>query len=183
MIFIIPTNTCFWVWCFIGNIENYKTIYKIKNRIVEKPLAVFVESFNYLKKYTNLSYKQIDVLENYTKPFTLLLDKKYCKDNYVLKNIERLPNKSQYKKIAFRVAHEQIHKKLIKQNWPFFLTSANKSQEIEIKSVKKVKQVFKSDIKKYNIKIFDDNILEIKTPYNYSKIFEFTKDGLHYIRK
>ena len=183
MIFIIPTNTCFWIWCFIDDIENYKNIYKIKNRSFDKPLAIFIKDFLYIEKYMDLSKKQIDFLKNYEKPFTFLIDKDKFKDDLVLKKIEKLPNKDKYKKLAFRVVHEQIHKKLIEQNWPFFLTSANKSSQSEIKSLEKIKQVFKNDIEKYNIKIFDDGIFEIKSPYAHSEIFEFTKDGLHYIRK
>jgi len=183
MIFIVPTNTCFWMWCFIDDIENYKNIYNIKNRSFDKPLAIFIKDFFYVEEYMDLSKKQIDFLKNYKKPFTFFIDKDKFKDDNVLKKIENLPNKDRYKKLAFRIAHEQIHKKLIKQNWPFFLTSANKSYQPEIKSLEKVKQVFKNDIEKYNIKIFDDGIFEIKTTYIHSEIFEFTKDGLHYIRR
>ncbi len=183
MLFILPTNTCFWIWCFIDDLENYENIYKVKNRVVDKPLAVFVKDFDYFKKYTNLWKKQIDFLKNYDKPFTVLVDKKDCKDNYLLESIDKLPNASKYEKIAFRVAHNFMHRKLIDKNWLFFLTSANKSWESEIKSRSKIAETFKKDCEDYNIKIFAHPEFKIETPYNYSHIFEFTKDGLNYLRR
>lgn len=183
MIFIVPTNTCFWIWCFINDIKNYKNIYKIKKRNLNKPLAIFVEDFNYLKKYTNLSNEQITFLKNYDKPFTILVDKKYCKDKQLLENIEKLPNNKVYKKIAFRIAHLDIHKKLINKNWLFFLTSANKTWENEIKSIKKIQETFNKEIIDYKIKFLIYNITDITTPHSHSDIFEFTENWIRYIRK
>lgn len=183
MLFILPTNTCFWIWCYINDLENYKNIYKIKNRAIDKPLAIFVKDFDYFEKNTNLSKKKIDFLKNYDKPFTVLIDKKDCKDDYLLKNIEKLPNAKKYNKIAFRVAHNPIHINLIENKWIFFLTSANKSWEKEIKKIEKVYQTFEKDLKNYNIKIFAHTEFIIETPYNYSHIFEFKNNDINYLRK
>lgn len=183
MVFIVSTNTCFWIGCFINDLENYKKIYKIKERNFCKPLAIFVKGFSYFEKYTDLTEQEIDFIKNYTKPFTILIDKKKCKDMYLLENIKKLPNKDKYKKIAFRVAHNEVHNKLIEENRLFFLTSANKSNTKEIKSMKEIKDTFKKDIEKYNIDIFENDNFIIKTSYNYSDIFEITKNWIKYFRK
>lgn len=183
MLFIISTNTCFWIGCFIDDVESYKKIYELKERSFDKPLAIFVKNFDYLKKYTNLTDRQIDYLKNYKKPFTVLVDKKDCKDDYLLENIKNLTNIDKYKKIAFRVAHNKIHKDFIEKNWLFFLTSANKTWQSEIKTIKKLKEVLNNNIQTYNIQVFENNDLKIKTPYSYSDIFEFTENWIHYFRK
>jgi hypothetical protein len=59
-------------------------------------------------------------LKNYKNPFTILVDKekltknKTKKSQDILESIEKLDNKKIYKKIAFRVAHNFMHRKLIR---------------------------------------------------------------------
>lgn len=51
-------------------------------------------------------------------------------------------NKEVYKKLAFRVANNDIQKKLISEIGPIFLTSANFSGEKEIYSIEEAKKQF-----------------------------------------
>jgi L-threonylcarbamoyladenylate synthase len=184
-IFIIPTNTCFWIACPIKNIDNYKKIYEIKNRDYSKPLAILCDSFEYLEENTLLNKEQINFLKNYQKPWTILIDKEKITDKKLLNQIEKLPNTEIYQKIAFRVAHNFMQNKLIRLNWLLFLTSANKSWKPEIFSSLKIKEEFKNEIEKYSIKVFAHNDFCINSHQTSSDIFEFIEntDNIKYLRK
>jgi len=75
-----------------------------------------VESFEWLVKNTSLNDDQIDFLKKYPRPFTILTDCPYIE---MILNLEQddfqYENKEFYKKIAFRVAHNEIQKKLISE--------------------------------------------------------------------
>lgn len=143
MIFIIPTDTCFWIGCWLWDIEDYQRIYTIKKRPLEKPLAIMVESFDWLYQYTSLNEEQIEYLQNYKRPFTVLCD---CPRIQMLLQMDQedfsYPNKEVYQKIAFRVAHNDIQKKLIHDIGPIFLTSANFSGEKEIYDIQEARMQF-----------------------------------------
>ena len=63
MIYIIPTDTCYWMACSLSNIKNYEKIYKIKKRDLWKPLTIMIEDFNWLTKNTTLNKDQINFLK------------------------------------------------------------------------------------------------------------------------
>lgn len=176
MIYIIPTDTCFWIWCAIDDIKSYNKIYQIKKRPLNKPLAIMVESFEYLQKITDLNENQINFLKKYQKPFTILTNSSYIK---MFINLEQedfdFENKEFYEKIAFRVANNDIEKKLIKEIWPIFLTSANFSWEKEIYDISQAKKQFEKYSKEISFLweniILDENIKP-------SDIFEFVWESL-----
>lgn len=145
MIYIIPTDTCFWIACSFDDTQNYHRIYEIKKRPLEKPLAIMVESFEWLEQNTELNNQQIDFLKTYNKPFTILTECPYIK---MILNLEQedfeYQNKESYKKIAFRVAHNDIQKKLLSEIGPIFLTSANFSWEKEIYDISEAKKQFQN---------------------------------------
>ncbi len=185
MLYIIATNTCFWIACPISEIENYNKIYEIKKRDKKKAIAIMVWDFDYFFKYTKLTKKQINFLKNYKNPWTILIDKEKILNKNLLETIDKLDNKEIYKKIAFRVAHTEIQKKLINQKWPLFLTSANKSGNPEIFSVEKIKEEFKDDLWKYNIKILALSGYSINSKKKSSDIFEFIweSEEIRYFRR
>ena len=178
-IFILPTNTCFWIATPISDIGWYNKIYEIKNRDLDKPLALLIDSFEYLEENTILNKEQIDFLKAYEKPFTILSE---TKEDVIPKSIT---NKKIYKKVAFRVAHNFMQAKLIRLNWPLFLTSANKSNKNEIFTSLVVREKFKTEIEKYDINVFAHGDFCINSNQSSSDIFEFTWDGLDikYLRK
>ncbi len=145
MIYIIPTDTCFWIACGFDDTQSYHRIYEIKKRPLEKPLAIMVESFEWLEQNTELNKQQIDFLKTYNKPFTVLTECPYIK---MILNLEQedfeYQNKESYKKIAFRVAHNDIQKKLLSEIGPIFLTSANFSWEKEIYDISEAKKQFQN---------------------------------------
>ncbi len=186
MLYLIPTDTCFWLWCSIDDVEWYEKIYKIKKRGFDKPLAIMVRDFNWLKKHTTLTSEQITFLKEYERPFTVLTD---CDSVSLWLNYESeeeiwFRNKDLYKKIAFRVAHSDTQRDLIKKTWPIFLTSANFSWEKELYSTKEVKERFDYYIKSNQVEILADNRLVLPHVVP-SDIFEFVWDSLEveYLRK
>lgn len=173
MIYIIPTDTCFWIACSISDIKNYEKIYKIKKRDYSKPLAIMVPNFEWLEKYSDLNKEQINFLKKYDKPFTILCDSSFVKlwIHFVNEDTkEEFRNREVYEKIAFRVANNKIQKKLLKEVGPIFLTSANVSNRPEIYKTSSIREEFWDLIKKWAIKFYEDwNLKETKA----SEIFEF----------
>lgn len=189
MIYIVPTDTCFWLAVALDDIKSYNKIYEIKNRSYDKPLSIMIDSFSWLEKNTNLNKSQIEFLKNYNSPFTILTD---CNIIKMILNLEQddfeYKNKNTYKKIAFRVANNDIQKKLIWEIWPFFLTSANFSWEKEIFSIDEAKEQFKIYEKDINfLENYYKNCenLKILPKTKTSDIFEFIWDTTEtkYIRK
>ena len=184
-LYILPTNTCFWLACPIKEIESYKKIYEIKTRDFSKPLAILCDDFEYLEKNTKLTNNQINFLKNYENPFTIIIDKNKILDTDLLELIEKLPNSEIYEKIAFRVAHNFMHKKLIRLNWLLFLTSANKSNNQEIFSTIKVKKEFEKEIENLNIKVIAHWEFCINSQKKSSDIieFEWETENINFLRK
>ncbi|NDK08529.1 hypothetical protein EOM39_04775 [Candidatus Gracilibacteria bacterium] len=183
MIYIIPTDTCYGIACAIDDIQNYEKIYKIKKRSFAKPLAIMVSDFNWLRVNTNLNDKQIEFLKKYKKPFTILTDSIPVSLwlNYENEEGVGFQNRDMYKKIAFRVAHNDAQKKLIKEVGPIFLTSANTSGETEIYKKEELKETFSYYLEKNIAKILPGEVGHNKA----SDIFEFVGDGVEvkYLRK
>ncbi|MDD3645969.1 MAG: Sua5/YciO/YrdC/YwlC family protein [Candidatus Gracilibacteria bacterium] len=178
-LFILPTNTCFGIATPIGDIEGYKKIYEIKKRDFDKPLAIMVLDFEWLEKNTLLNHEQIEYLKKYKNPFTVITE---TKENLIPDNI---PNKQIYKKVALRIAHNFMHRSLINDFGPLFLTSANRSGECELFSTYDIKEIFKKEIEAYDIKVFAHPKYSIKSNICASDIFEFIGNTteINYIRK
>ena len=188
MIYIFPTDTCYWIACPITDIKWYEKIYKLKKRSYEKPLAIIVENFAWLEKYTDLTKEQVDFLKTYEKPFTILTSSDYTKiwiDFVDEETWEEFRNREVYEKIAFRVANNKIEKKLIKQDWPLFLTSANISDKWETYKRKQIKEIFWEYISNWSIKFLWEELWDLNENIAPSEIFEFEWDTLNqiFIRK
>lgn len=181
-IFLIPTDTCYWIGCPIGDTDSYKKIYKIKNRGYDKPLAIMVSDLDWLYDNTTLTEEQLNFISEYNKPYTVLTD---CPRISMLLEYEddetSYPNKDQYKKIAFRVAHTKAQEKLLWEVGPIFLTSANISGEPENYTIEWLKKSFSKYMNELEIIEETDLDPNIKP----SDIFEFVGESLelHYLRK
>lgn len=186
MLYLIPTNTCFWLACAIDDIKSYDKIYNIKKRSLDKPLAILVPDFSWLEKNTDLTQQQIEFLEKYDKPFTVLANCPHLNlwihfENP--ENGEHFQNRDVYEKFAFRVAHTSEQKKLTKNIGPLFLTSANYSKQPEIYTFDELEITFWNLIENGKIQyIWEKEDLQITKP---SEIFEFKWESLDrtYLRK
>lgn len=183
MIYILPTDTCLWIACSIDDTTNYHKIYEIKKRDLSKPLSIMIENFDWLLNNTSLSWEQVEFLKNYEKPFTILTN---CPHIEMILNLEQedfeYKNKEVYTSIGFRVAHNEIQRKLINEIWPIFLTSANISWEKEIYDINEAKKLFTPFIKDIQFLWEGIKLNEMIWP---SDIFRFTWENLEieYIRK
>ena len=183
-IYIIPTDTCYWIACPISEHESYDNIYKIKKRDYEKPLAIMVEDFKWLNQNTDLTLEQIQFLKDYEKPFTILTESMPL-SHWIQFEEEDLcfRNREVYSKIAIRIANNTEQQKLIKKVGPIFLTSANISDQPEIYKWSEIKRVFEYYLTNNKI----DFIGWFDLTYNdhTSDIFEFEWDSLDikYLRK
>lgn len=101
MIYIIPTDTCFGLACSIDDKISYDKIYKIKGRPKNKPFAIMIDEIYHLSSLLN--EKQIEFLKNYSRPWTILIDKQ--KFNLINWELQKEQN------------HYKIEKK--QQNSPF----------------------------------------------------------------
>lgn len=175
-IYIIPTDTCIWIACPVLDYVAYKKLYEIKHREFDKLIAIMVLDFDFFEKNTLLNKNQIEFLKNYNFPFSVLAN---LKDDFLP---EKLPNRDLYKKVSFRIAHNEIQKKLIEKVWPIFLTSANKSHEKEIYSFSEIEKVFEKNLDEIEIIKDKENLSENNLPSN---IFEFVWETTEivYLRK
>jgi len=116
-IYLLPTDTCFGIAAALDDRAGYHRIYAIKKRSFDKALALMVESFEWLKNYTELSDEQIDFLKSYDRPFTILTKAPYIEMFLKLEDEEEggFENADTYQEIAFRVAHTDLQKKLIEE--------------------------------------------------------------------
>ncbi len=174
MVYVIPTDTCFWFACNIYDKKNYKKIYAIKWRNFIKPLPILVKTFEDLEYLTEINVNQINYLKSYPYPFTLLIkpNKNFKYPDFIEKN--------DYKKIAIRIAEICIPWEFLHMfNYPLFLTSANISDQKELFSSLEIKKEFNNNLK--DLEIIEAQIE--KRPA--SNIFEFIKDSLeiNFIRK
>ena len=64
MIYILPTDTCYWIACPIHDLKAYSWIYKIKKRNPSKALAILIPDFKWLEDNTDLTSEQIEFLKN-----------------------------------------------------------------------------------------------------------------------
>ncbi len=185
MLYILPTDTCYGLACAIDEKKSYEYIYKIKKRKLDKPLAIMVQSFDWLKKNTNLTLEQVQFLEKYESPFTILTHARAIELflQFEDENGEHFLNKDVYSEIALRVVHNDIQKKLISQVGPIWLTSANIADTGENYTPKEIREDFWYYIEKGEIEVLWNMKLDENIPA--SDIFRFIGESLEveYIRK
>lgn len=175
MIYLIPTDTCFWLACKIDDIEWYKEIYELKNRDYSKLIAIMLPDFETLKNETFITDEQIEFLKNYKRAFSILLKPKN-KENLINKNIQ---NHDLYDKISFRVASE-INKDFVSKTWEIFLTSANISGLPETYKIEEIKEQFWENFKNFCIVWNTDSLAKAAA----SDIIEFDENNnIIYLRK
>ena len=171
MVFAIPTDTCYWIGCHLNDKKWLKDIYKLKQRVKGKPISFIVKNFEELKIISTLTTEQVDFLENYKNPFTIVTH---------LKDDSNIPDflKRKQKLFWIRVAEIILDKKVVdKVEFPIFLTSANISEEDELYSSRDVKKIFWN-----KVKILLKSKINKKPPSN---VIRFIRDSLdlEYLRK
>ena len=185
MIYILPTDTCYGIACWLDDKKNYEKIYKIKKRDLGKPLAIMVKNFKWLREHTDLTDEQVDFLECYEKPFTILTssDPVELFLKYWDGNEEHFINKDVYEQIAFRVASQTIDEDLVDKLWPIWLTSANLADTGENYTFEEIQRDFEYYLEKNIVEVLWGYDLDPSIPA--SDIFSFVGESLEveYLRK
>lgn len=185
MLHILPTDTCYGIWCQFHDKDAYERIYALKKRSFEKPLAILVESFDWLAKNTKLTSEQIDFLKKYHRPFTILTESRPVRIylEFSTDDEEAFVNKDIYTYISFRVAHNNIQKKLLRETWPLWLTSANLTNTWETYSPTIIEKDFWYQISTWELEFYSGWELDSTTPA--SDVFRFVWESLEveYVRK
>lgn len=176
MLYLLTTNTCFGLACAVSDAEGYKSIYQLKKRSAEKPIAIMVPDFEWLEKYTVLTTEQIQVLKNYPKPFSVLTSSAYLQEQFEKIGIF---NGEIYQHFSLRVAHTSAQQELINQIWPLFLTSANLSGDAEIYTQVELEATFSSALKNREVIAYQIQGDIPQTPP--SEIFAFKGKSLEQI--
>jgi len=185
MIYILPTDTCYGIWCAFDDKKSYEKIYKIKKRSYDKPLALMVKNFAWLRENTELTDEQVDYLERYENPFTVITSARNIELflEYSDDNEEYFINKDVYTRIAFRVAHNDTQESLIDNIGPIWLTSANLSWAGETYDIAKIEEDFEYYIEKDIVEVLWRFPLDPSIPA--SDVFSFQGESLEpeYLRK
>ena len=185
MIYILPTDTCYGIACWFDDKKSYEKIYKIKKRNLGKPLAIMVKDFTWLRDNTSLTDEQVDFLEAYKNPFTILTRSDPVELFLKYGDIweEHFINKDIYEQVAFRVASQTIDEDLVDKLWPIWLTSANLAGTGESYTMEEIEKDFEYYLEK--------NVVEVLWGYNLdpsipaSDVFSFVGESLEveYLRK
>ncbi len=139
MIFLLPTDTCYWLaWVF--NKQDFQVIYRLKWRDFSKQLAILVENYEDMRHYIEISDDQIEFLKSYPHPWSFL-----GKRNPIFVLPDFL-DAQKYEFISIRVASvclpiQPSHYPTIPP-FPLFLTSANTSWKLESKTLSEAREYF-----------------------------------------
>jgi len=144
-----------------------------------------VEDFDWLRENTDLTEEQVNFLERYEKPFTILTNSRSIELflQFWDDNEEHFINKDIYEQIAIRVASNPIESKLINSVGPIWLTSANLSGKWETYDIAKIEEDFEYYIEKEVVEVLGTYTLDPDVPA--SDIFGFIWGSLdlEYLRK
>lgn len=126
-IFITTTDTLIGIGSKLNN-ENLEIIYKLKKRPIDKKIVIVVASINQLKEIEYIDENAMRYIHEFWPGSTTLI---------INKQAYRMPNQ---KKLL----------KLIKEEGPFYLTSANLSGQKVCESIEEAKKIFPLINKVYN---------------------------------
>lgn len=171
----LPTDTVYGFACSANDQKAIQTLYEIKGRTEEKPVAICVPSIDQLRKYGEAGHLPTNLLEKlFPGPVTIVLNKsKYLNNPYLNPGVL---------KIGIRIPdYEFIHKVSATFVQPIALTSANHSGEkstleaIEFKDLwPKVGAVFDGghlgDVNNENKQREASTVIDLSTPGAYKII-------------
>ena len=126
-IFITTTDTLIGIGSKISH-DNLKALYQLKQRPLDKKIVIVISSIEQLRTMEKLDQQAIDYIEKYWPGSTTLI---------INGNSYRMPNNKDLLK-------------LISEEGPFFLTSANISGENNCQTIEEAKKIFPSINKIYN---------------------------------
>ena len=119
-VILFPTETSYAIGADATNVNAIERIREIKQRSVDKPISIIVDSLNTMKWYTELDQDAVKLADAFMPgPLTLIVEKKPV-----------LPNTLSGKTVAFRISKHPFAQQLCKEvRVPITATSANRSGE------------------------------------------------------
>lgn len=142
-IIIFPTDTVYGMGASITDIHSLKEIFNIKEREINKRLAVLCFDLNQIKEIAYVT-KDAEILINKFLPGGLSI---------VLKTKEKYINKLISETIAIRIPNHELALNILKENGPMATTSVNISSEPPINDYNTIYNLYNNRVKK----IYDNN--------------------------
>lgn len=139
-IIALPTDTVYGVAVDASNYKAVSNLYKIKNRDIKKPVAIFVRNIFIAKKifYFNSFAKKL-VNKYLPGALTIILKVRYNSHKFLAKNL----NSTNRNLLGLRVVDSYFIKSLFeKYNGVLAVTSANISGKEVAKDIKEIKEYF-----------------------------------------
>ena len=120
-IVLYPTDTIWGIGCIASNETAHNSIFKIKNRPINKQFILLVSNFEMLGNYVELNKIHVELIKNNTEPLTIIYsDLKDCPRHLISEDGE----------IAIRVVNSVFCKNIINVLGEGIVsTSANVSNE------------------------------------------------------
>ncbi len=142
-IIAFATDTVYGLACDALNNEALERLYKLKNRKLSNPIAIFVESLEIAQEFVEFNKKSIEIANNFMPgALTLVLKKR---ENNFSSQISRLLSNDSY--IGIRIPNHKFSLELLKSfNGILAVTSANISNQVCAKNVDQIKDYFKNDL-------------------------------------
>lgn len=161
------------VWGLIAkpSHENFERIYEIKKRDRNKPLILFVNEIETMKKYSNFWSEQIETLCKQYWPGALTV---------ILEKSKALPDwlNPEFDSVGFRIPDSRSTQKLLANNEYLLSTSANFSGQEPAQNYQEAMEVFSNHV---------DLILEPeadeKLSGTASSIIKFSEAGTEVLRQ
>lgn len=140
-IVVLPTDTVMGLGTHFLNINGQKRIYKIKRRKFEKPLIIFINNKEELKKFVKpakLGILREKIISNFWPgPITLIFYSK-IRGNFLWVSREN--------KVGVRIPDYPLVLELLEKTGPLATTSANISGKPPVKSYKKIDGFIKKGV-------------------------------------
>jgi L-threonylcarbamoyladenylate synthase len=167
-IILYPTDTVWGLGCDATDTKSVAKIYELKNRVESKSLIVLVSSLHMLKKYVSVPKKAIEILQNASKPTTIIYQnpKGFAKNTIASDHT-----------IAIRIIKDDFCRKLIKRfGKPIVSTSANISGEDTPKSFSEISSTILDSVD------YIVNLQRNKVNKNSSTIVKIVGDTIQVLR-
>ncbi|MDE7162151.1 MAG: threonylcarbamoyl-AMP synthase [Anaeroplasmataceae bacterium] len=125
---IFPTDTVYGIGCPIFDLDGIKTIYAIKHRSLDKPLACLCASLEQIEEIAEVN-QSVKVLIKTFMPGALTL---------ILKSKPEVEQKIGYKTIGVRIPDSLLARQILEENGPMLTTSVNESGEKPLNSYEEI---------------------------------------------
>lgn len=135
-VLIFPTDTVYGIGTSIYSKEGIARIYKIKNRPLDKPLAVLCANINQIEEIAYLTDDAKKLISTFLPgPLTV-----------ILKSKESILNSFGHDTVGVRIPKYKIALDVLKENGPMATTSVNESGKPSINDYMIIKKIYNNQV-------------------------------------